>query len=167
MRTDLNVFKEKLKSIKLVATDFDGVLTDGTVLWDSRGGEARQISFYDIMGISLLIKSGYHVAIISGERNSMIDRLASKFDLVDVHQGVKEKHLIIRELAVKYSFPKEAICYLGDDVNDLPAFQEAGVCVTVPDAPAQVRQKADYVTARPGGRGALREATDLILESRD
>src|SRR3989339_1314222 len=92
--------------IKLIATDFDGVLTDGFVYYSSDSlEELKRVSFKDIMGISLAVKNGYKVAIISGEKNKIIDRIADKFNLEDVHQGIRDKNAILLALCEKYSLP--------------------------------------------------------------
>ncbi|OGI02157.1 MAG: hypothetical protein A2104_03850, partial [Candidatus Melainabacteria bacterium GWF2_32_7] len=115
------------KNIKLIVTDFDGVLTDGYVFYSSVSDEEiKRISFKDIMGISLAVKNGYKVAIISGEKNKIIDKLANKFLLQDVHQGIKDKLTSLQSIAEKYKLSCEEICFIGDDINDISALEWAG-----------------------------------------
>lgn len=152
--------------IKLIATDFDGILTDGFVYYSSNNsGELKKISFKDIMGLSLAVKNGYKVAIISGEKNQIIDKLASKFNLEDVHQGIRDKLAVLLTIADKYSLSLSNICYLGDDINDISALEKAGFAVTVPEANYKVKNLPDiYITNSQGGNGAFREIIDLLLD---
>jgi len=153
------------KDVKIIVTDFDGVLTDGYVYYSSvSDGETKRISFKDIMGISLALKNNYKVGIISGEKNSIIDKLAGKFSLEDVHQGIKDKLSVLKTISEKYQTPFSKICYIGDDINDIAALEAAGIAVTVPDANYKVKQVPDiYITKANSGNGAFREVIDSIL----
>ncbi len=153
-------------SIKLIATDFDGVLTDGHVYYSSVSDEEiKQISFKDIMGISVALKNGYKIAIISGEKNKIIDKLATKFSLEDVFQGIKDKCSVLKEISEKYNIPKEEICYIGDDINDISALKWAGVAVTVPDANYKVKNIENIIiTNSNAGNGAFREVVDSLIQ---
>lgn len=154
------------KNIKLIATDFDGILTDGYVFFSSVSDEEiKRISFKDIMGLSLAIKNGFKVAIISGEKNKIIDKLAGKFNIEDVHQGIKDKLSSLQSIAEKYRLLPEEICFLGDDINDIAALEWAGTSITVPDAHFKVKKiKNILITTAPAGNGAFREVVDSLLE---
>ncbi len=153
------------KNIKIIATDFDGVLTDGYVYFSSVSDEeTKRLSFKDIMGMSLAIKNGYKIAIISGEKNYIIDRLAAKFNLEDVHQGIKDKLPVLTGIAEKYKVPLSEICYIGDDINDIAALEQAGVAITVPDANYKVREVPGIlITGANSGNGVFREVIDSLL----
>lgn len=153
------------KKIKIIATDFDGVLTDGYVYYSSVSDEeVKKISFKDIMGISLAIKNGYIVAVISGENNSIIDKLAGKFQLEDVHKGIKDKLSVLKQISEKYQAQMSEICFIGDDINDIPALEAAGIAITVPDANYKVREVNNIlVTGANAGNGAFREVIDTLL----
>jgi YrbI family 3-deoxy-D-manno-octulosonate 8-phosphate phosphatase len=155
------------KNIKLIVTDFDGVLTDGGVYFSSVSDEEiKKVSFKDIMGMSLAVKSGYKVAIISGEKNRIIDKIAGKFNLEDVHQGIKNKLESLCSIAEKYDFSQEEICYLGDDINDIEALEWAGTAVTVPRCNYKVAAIPNIITtSAKAGDGAFREVVDSILEN--
>jgi len=157
------------KNIKLIVTDFDGVLTDGYVFYSSVSDEEiKRISFKDIMGISLAIKNGYKVAIISGEKNKIIDKLANKFCLEDVHQGIKDKLASLQSIAEKYKLSCEEICFLGDDINDISALEWAGTAITVPEANYKVKNVTNIIiTDASAGNGAFREVIDSLLEIPD
>jgi YrbI family 3-deoxy-D-manno-octulosonate 8-phosphate phosphatase len=154
------------KKIKLIATDFDGIITDGFVYLSSeQSGEIKKVSFKDIMGMSLAVKNGYKIAIISGEKNNIIDKIADKFKLEDVHQGIKDKLSVILSLKEKYSLSFDEICYLGDDINDIAALENVGFAVTVPDANYKVLDVPNiYITKANAGNGAFREIIDLLLD---
>lgn len=154
------------KNIKIIATDFDGVLTDGGVYFSSVSDEEmKRISFKDIMGISLAVKNGYKVAIISGEKNYIIDRLANKFNLQDVHQGIKDKFSVIKSISEKYNLPLSEICYIGDDINDIAVLEAVGTAVTVPDANYKVKQLPGIlITEAHAGNGVFREVIDSLLQ---
>ena len=153
------------KKIKLIITDFDGIITDGSVYFSSNSlEEVKKVSFKDIMGMSLAIKNEIVVGIISGEKNHIIDRVASKFNLQDVHQGIKDKLSCLQGIAEKYSVSMSEICYIGDDINDTAALEAAGMAVTVPDANFKVKNIPNIIiTKANAGNGAFREVVDSIL----
>jgi YrbI family 3-deoxy-D-manno-octulosonate 8-phosphate phosphatase len=157
---------DNLSKVKLIATDFDGIITDGFVYFSSEcAGELKRVSFKDIMGMSLAIKSGYKIAIISGEKNNIIDKVADKFKLDDVHQGIKDKLAVLLAIAEKYKLSLGQICYLGDDINDISILEKVGFAVTVPDCNYKVKNVQDiYVTKASAGNGAFREIIDLLLD---
>lgn len=153
-------------NIKLIATDFDGIITDGFVYYSSNSfEEIKRVSFKDIMGLSLAIKNGYKVAIISGDKTPIIDKIAGKFKLEDVHQGIRDKLSVFLSLAEKYSLDLTEICYLGDDINDIPVLEKAGIAVTVPEANYKVKELPNiYITKANAGDGAFREVVDSLLK---
>jgi YrbI family 3-deoxy-D-manno-octulosonate 8-phosphate phosphatase len=153
------------KNIKIIVTDFDGVLTDGYIYYSSVSDEEiKKISFKDIMGISLALKNNYKVGIISGEKNKIIDKVAKKFKLEDVHQGIRDKLSILKSISEKYSIKNDEICYIGDDINDISALEYAGTAVTVPEANYKVKQIPNIlITEAHAGDGALREVIDSLL----
>lgn len=155
------------KNIKIIATDFDGILTDGFVYFSSVSDEEqKRLAFKDIMGMSLAVKNGYILAIISGEKNYIIDRLAAKFKLEDVHQGIKDKLTVLQSISQKYSIPMDEICYIGDDINDIEALKVAGTAVSVPEANFKVKEVPGLlITKASSGDGAFREVIDSLLIS--
>jgi len=154
------------KNIKLIATDFDGVLTDGYVYYSSVSDEeTKRLSYKDIMGISVAVRNGYKVAIISGEKNMIIDKLAGKFKLEEVHQGIRDKLPVLQAVAEKYGFSQEEVCYLGDDINDIQSLEWAGTAVTVKQANAKVFNVPDIIiSSADAGNGAFREVVDSLIE---
>ena len=121
------------------------------------------MSFLDVMGISLGKKRGLLFAIISGEDSPFLDRFAKKMDIVDVYKGCKDKAAALRDFARKHYLDLEQVCFVGDDVNDVPALELAGLAVVPATAHADARSRAGLVTKAVGGQGAVREVVDMIL----
>lgn len=143
--------------------DVDGVLTDGTFWWGASGEEFKRFSFADVMGISLGRKAGLVFGLVSGEDTPLIDRFAAKMQIVDVYRGCKDKAAALREFATRHQFDTSEVCYVGDDVNDLPAFALVGLKVAPANAHERVRESADMVLRRNGGDGAVRELIDMLV----
>jgi len=154
-----------IEEIKAVAMDVDGVLTDGGVWWGPNGEEWKRFHFADIMGLSLARKSGIAIALISGENSPLVDRLADKLGITDVHKGCKDKAGALRTFAERHSLPLQQICFIGDDVNDLSALAIAGLSACPADARPAVRQHCQFVAKLAGGNGAVREIVDMLLAS--
>jgi 3-deoxy-D-manno-octulosonate 8-phosphate phosphatase (KDO 8-P phosphatase) len=149
--------------IKAIALDVDGVLTDGTFWWDTAGAELKRFSFRDVMGIARATREGILFALISGEKNPIVDRYAAKLNITNVWQGCKAKDAALREFAEKSGLPLEEIAFMGDDVNDLAAMALAGFSAAPADAHESVRAVVNLVTKHPGGNGAVREMLDHLL----
>jgi 3-deoxy-D-manno-octulosonate 8-phosphate phosphatase (KDO 8-P phosphatase) len=152
-----------IENIKAIAMDVDGVLTDGGVWWGPNGEEWKRFHFADIMGLSLARKAGIAIALISGENSPLVDRLADKLSIADVHKGCKDKAAALRTFAERQSLPLQQICFIGDDVNDLSALAIAGLSACPADARPSVRQRCQVVAKLAGGNGAVREIVDLLL----
>jgi 3-deoxy-D-manno-octulosonate 8-phosphate phosphatase (KDO 8-P phosphatase) len=148
--------------IKAIALDVDGVLTDGTFWWDGAGAELKRFSFRDIMGIARASREGIIFALISGEKNSIVDRYAAKMGITNVWQGCKQKDVALREFSEKIGIPLGEIAFMGDDVNDLAALEIAGFSATPSDAYDKVRDVVELVTKHPAGNGAVREMLDYL-----
>jgi 3-deoxy-D-manno-octulosonate 8-phosphate phosphatase (KDO 8-P phosphatase) len=153
-------------SIRAIALDFDGVLTDGSVLWGPEGQEWKRLSFRDIMGVSLAGKAGLQFGIISGENSPLLERFAKKMNIRHVFPGSKDKAASFRELSVALCIPPDEIAYMGDDVNDLGAMQLAGLSAAPSDAHPDVIEGASFRSKFPGGNGAVRELVDHLLAGR-
>lgn len=153
---------KELPEIKAVALDIDGVLTDGSFLWDANGNELKRFHFRDVMGISRATKRGIRFALISGERNGIVDRIAAKFGITDVHQGCSEKAAALRSFSETSGIPLSEIAFMGDDINDLEALKLAGLSATPADAHEAVLAVAQVITKKNGGYGAVRELLDYL-----
>jgi 3-deoxy-D-manno-octulosonate 8-phosphate phosphatase (KDO 8-P phosphatase) len=157
---------EVLAQIKALAMDVDGVLTDGGVWWGPNGEEWKRFHFADIMGLSLARKSGLAVALISGENSPLVDRMAAKFGSVDVFKDCKDKASALQTFSERHNVTLLEICFIGDDVNDLPALEIVGLGACPADARPSVIEQCQLVTKLGGGNGAVREIVDLLLASK-
>lgn len=150
--------------IKAVALDVDGVLTDGGFWWGMDGAELKRFSFRDIMGVSLASKRGIIFALISGEKNALVDRYATKMGITDVHQGCKDKASALRSFAESRGIDLANICFMGDDVNDLGAMEIAGFSAAPANAHSAVLKVVKFVSKENGGNGAVRELLDYLSQ---
>lgn len=160
--------QEKLGKIKLLALDFDGVMTNGYVNVDQDGKEMVQCSRIDSMGIGILQKNGIPVIVISTEANQTVTKRCEKIKVkcwqkVESTQGKLE---ILKSHAEELGLHPEEIAFMGDDVNDIAALEFAGVAFTVYDGHKLVKKIADYITEAKRGEHAVREVCELIMESR-
>jgi 3-deoxy-D-manno-octulosonate 8-phosphate phosphatase (KDO 8-P phosphatase) len=159
------VVPEVVSKIKAIAMDVDGVLTDGGVWWGPNGEEWKRFHFADIMGLSLARKSGMVIALVSGENSPLVDRLASKLGISDVHKDCKDKAGALRTFSERHGLRLQEICFIGDDVNDLPALSIVGLSACPADARPSIRKSCQLVTRLTGGNGAVREVVDMLLGS--
>jgi len=162
-----NVSTDLLKKIKLIALDVDGVLTDGKVSLSSQKGEEKTFSYLDIMGLSLARKAGLYLALISGESGEILKQFSEKLLIEDVYGDCRDKLSVFQEVCTKYSVNSEEACFVGDDVNDLPALLASGFSCSVPNGHPDVIRQVTYITKCSGGEGAVREVIDMILRARE
>lgn len=152
------------KTIKMVITDFDGIVTDNCVYVDEDGKMSRRINFKDVMGFSILYKNGYKLAIISGEKNKAIDILAEKFQ-IETHQGIRNKLEVVEQIIAKYNLSDEEWLFIGDDVNDYDSLCRAKYAITVPTAVEKIRKIPHIqITNSGSGNGAFREVADALID---
>jgi 3-deoxy-D-manno-octulosonate 8-phosphate phosphatase (KDO 8-P phosphatase) len=158
-----------LENVRLVAMDVDGVLTNGDVVWgvDEAGEmlELKKFSVRDGLAISLIRTLGYEVAWITGRTSAIVEKRAAELGVREVHQRSRNKHAVLTGVMERLRLGREQVLYIGDDLNDLPAFDAAGVRVTVADAPADIQDRADWITQAAGGAGAVREVIETLLRS--
>jgi 3-deoxy-D-manno-octulosonate 8-phosphate phosphatase (KDO 8-P phosphatase) len=155
------------ESIRAVAMDFDGVLTDGGLWWGINGEEMKRLCFADVTGIPLARQAGLKLALISGESSpagmGLVQRFADKVKITDVYKGCHDKAGALRDFAQKYRLELSQVCFIGDDINDLPAMALAGLPAAPANAQPAVKAKAVLVASQGGGFGAVREIIDAIL----
>jgi 3-deoxy-D-manno-octulosonate 8-phosphate phosphatase (KDO 8-P phosphatase) len=156
---------ERAKSVRLIAFDVDGVMTDGGLFLSDSGDEFKRFNSLDGHGLKMLKASGVELAIITGRISKCVALRAGNLGIAHVHQGVADKLEVMRSLLDHLKIPAEAAAFMGDDVVDLPAMRHAGMAFSVPDAPQVVREHAHYVTGRPGGHGAVREVCELLMSA--
>jgi 3-deoxy-D-manno-octulosonate 8-phosphate phosphatase (KDO 8-P phosphatase) len=148
--------------IRAIALDVDGVLTDGTFLWSTNGEELKRFSFLDVMGISRARRTGTVFALISGEDSPLVTRFAGKVGIEDVFVGCKDKAAALQVFADRHAFALETICFIGDDINDLPAMRIAGFAAAPANCHPTVKAQAALITRSVGGNGAVREVLDHL-----
>lgn len=160
-------FIEAAKAIRLLALDVDGVLTDGTIYIAADGECFKGFNAKDGMGISCALHNGLDVAIITGRKSEIIHRRAEELGITTIIEGAKDKREALRSLRRLRGLSVEEVAYVGDDLNDLPAFAESGLTFAPNDAAEDVYDAADIGLDNPGGRGAVREAIEYILAAQD
>lgn len=159
--------QDKLSKIKLLALDVDGVLTDGTINIGDNGEIFKGFNAKDGLGISCALRSGLQIAIITGRRSKIIHKRAEELGITLLCEGVKDKYSELVRLANELCLSKEEIAYMGDDLNDLPAFKGAGAIFVPQDAADEVINAASIVVSKNGGRGAVRVAIEMILKAQN
>lgn len=155
--------QERLRNIRLMAFDVDGVLTDGRLFYNADGECIKAFHSLDGYGLRLLQECGITVALITGRTGPIVARRASELGIDEVHQGIRNKAVVLQDLAQRYHLDMAQIGYMGDDIIDLTAMQRVAFAATVPNAPIYMHQLADWVADVEGGYGAARRCCDLIL----
>lgn len=156
-------FAEKAKRIELLLLDVDGVLTDGSIVLDSRGEEIKRFSVRDGFAIKSWQRSGKKVAVISGRFSQAVAYRCQELGIAPVMQKNPNKIPAYRELLRSLNLVPEQVCAIGDDLPDLPLLLASGLGATVADGEAAVRERADFVCQRPGGQGAVRELIEALM----
>ena len=150
--------------IELLVLDVDGVLTDGVIALDDHGVETKHFHVRDGSALSLWQKTGRRAALLSGRRAAAVDRRAAELGITAVIQGAAEKRAPFRALIAELGLETRQVCYMGDDLPDLPVLADAGLAACPADAAAEVRASVHLVTHAPGGRGAVREIVEILLK---
>jgi len=165
-RSDPSIVMEKAAGIRLLILDVDGVLTDGSIVYTAEGVQVQSFHVHDGLGLKLLMKAGVRVVIISSRQSGALAKRASELGIDRIYQGVQDKLAVYREVLESFSVADEDVCAVGDDWVDLPILRRVGLSVAVQDASDPLRDYVDFMTSRPGGKGAVREVCDLILKAR-
>lgn len=156
----------KLKNIKFLILDVDGVLTDGKIVYSEKGEELKFFSVYDGYGINRLQRAGIKVGIISGRNSAILQKRASDLKIEDVIQGTIQKDIAAETFIEKYNLKWEEVAFIGDELFDVPLMLKVGFSAAPQNAFTDVKKSADYITQRSGGDGAVREVIDLIFEAK-
>ena len=156
--------KQRLQQIKLVLFDVDGVLCSGDISYLDTGQELKTFDVQDGMGITLAHRAGLMTGILTGRKSRAITRRSKELRITIVSQGEFNKWQPYLQIKKKLKLQDQEICYIGDDVLDLPVLKAAGFSVAVANAREEVKAVADYVTVAKGGRGAVREVIEHILK---
>jgi len=153
-----------LDKITWVIMDVDGVLTDGSIIIDSRGVETKSFNVWDGAGIKYLHRVGLKTALVTGRSSQAVEARAAELGVTEVIQDAKDKLQAYEALLQKHGLSDEEVAYIGDDLTDLPMLRRVGFAACVPEAPEEVKSVCDHVTSRPGGKGAVRELVESILK---
>lgn len=160
------ITEEELAKIRLLALDVDGVLTDGSIIIGQKGELSKHFDARDGLGISLALRHGIYVALITGRHSEIVLHRAMELGIGSVYENVVYKGQVLEQAARELNVNMEETAIMGDDLNDLPAFSRAAVTFAPANAALEVRERAKYVTTQPGGHGAVREVIERILKAK-
>ncbi|GEN22605.1 KdsC family phosphatase [Halomonas cupida] len=163
--TNTSDLSDKLRRVRLLALDVDGVMTDGSLYFQADGQESKVFNTLDGHGLKLLKRAGINVAVITGRSSPMVTMRTSALGIDHVHQGVERKLPALKQMCEQLGIELDQVAYCGDDLPDLPCIRHAGVGISVPGAPHYIREQADWITEQTGGHGAVREICDRLLMS--
>ena len=153
--------------IRLVVLDIDGVLTTGEVLLDEEGRESKSLFFHDIDAVYEARRRGVEIALLSGEATPMVDVIARRLEVTDVYGGRLDKDAALADIAFDLGVPLDEVCYVGDSGRDAAALRIAGLGLAPADAVPAAHEAADRVLEHSAGRGAVREAIELVLQANE
>lgn len=156
---------ERAKKIKLLVMDVDGVLTDGRVIYANSGDALKFFDVTDGMGLSLWSRAGLKSAILTARKSRIVSRRSKDIHIDKVYQNAFRKLEVFERILNDFKVSSEEVCFIGDDVIDMPVLRRVGLAVCVPNAVPEVKSEVHYITKRKGGRGAVREVTDMILKA--
>lgn len=158
-----STLRTKLKKIKLVVTDADGVLTDGGMYYSKNGEELKKFNTKDGMAVELLGKANIGTIIVTRENSETVQQRGKKIKVLETIIGAHEKEKLLDPICQKYKVSPDEIAYVGDDVNDLSIMKRVGVSCAPLDSVETVKKIVDYVCEKKGGEGVLREVSEIIL----
>jgi 3-deoxy-D-manno-octulosonate 8-phosphate phosphatase (KDO 8-P phosphatase) len=154
--------KNKLKKIKMLILDVDGIMTDATIFWVEGTGWTRSFNVRDGYGLKLLMKAGIEIGLISGGDSKSVRERAKFLGIKHVHLGDENKMIALDKVMKETGFSYEQLAFAGDDLFDIPVLEKVGFSATVPNAVYEVKKVVHYITENMGGHGAVREIADLI-----
>ncbi len=154
--------RDRLKIVKMLILDVDGVMTDGRIWWIEGTGWTRAFSVKDGYGLKLLMKAGIDVAVISGGDSKSVRERAQFLGIKHVYLGDENKLIALDKIMKDTGYKYEQLAFVGDDLFDMPVLEKVGFSATVPHAVVEVKEIVHYITEEPGGFGAVREIADLI-----
>jgi YrbI family 3-deoxy-D-manno-octulosonate 8-phosphate phosphatase len=160
-----NSLEDRLQAVQLVLSDVDGVLTDGGVVYDNQGIETKRFHIHDGLGIRLWQRAGHKFGVVTSRNSHIVMVRCAELGIELVRQGIDKKLPAVKHLVGELGFTASQVCYIGDDLPDLPVIRWAGWGVAVANATTEVREAAHHVTRLPGGEGAVRETLELILRT--
>ena len=156
-------FVSRAQKIRLLVLDVDGVLTDGSILTGPDGEQVKRFSVRDGFGIRSWLRQGHRMSVITGRQSQAVAFRCNELGIEPIFQGRPDKIPTFRQLLADLGCSKDEVCYLGDDLPDLPLMLGSGIGATVANAEPAVRERADWISQKPGGHGAVRELIDALL----
>ncbi|MEW6100940.1 MAG: HAD-IIIA family hydrolase [Candidatus Omnitrophota bacterium] len=158
--------RQRAREVKLLLLDVDGVLTDGRIIYDSRGRDMKFFDVHDGLGVYILKKSGIPTILITAKGSRAIKPRARDMQVDAVYENISPKTAVLEKILKKYNVQLSEICFVGDDLVDLCIMKRIGFPVAVFNACPEIKQIASYICIKEGGRGAVREVAELILKSK-
>jgi len=158
-----NALRVKLRRIKLVITDADGVLTDGGMYYSKNGEELKKFNTKDGMAVELLNKANIGTIIVTREKSETVQQRGKKIKVLETIIGIHEKEKLLESICRKYKVLPDEVVYVGDDVNDLFIMKMVGVSCAPMDSVEAIKKIADYTCKKKGGEGVLREVSEIIF----
>lgn len=162
---DQQELTERASRVRLLLSDVDGVMTDGSLAFDESGVESKTFNVRDGLGVKLWRRGAGEFGIVTGRSSSIVSNRAKELGLSIVHQGIHDKLPTVEQIAAQQGVSLEEVAYIGDDLPDLPVVQAVGFGVAVNDACVEMLADADHVTNATGGRGAVRELVETLLRN--
>jgi 3-deoxy-D-manno-octulosonate 8-phosphate phosphatase (KDO 8-P phosphatase) len=165
--THETMINSKLKNIKLLLLDVDGVLTSGHIIYSGSDVETKMFNVKDGLGIRLLQAAGIDVGIVTGRTSEALLKRCSDLGITKIYDGIKSKGKIFDAILTKTQLQAHEVAFVGDDLPDISLMKRVGVSIAVGDANNTVKQYADITTSRNGGEGAVREVCEIILDAKN
>lgn len=159
--------KERARKIKMILMDVDGTLTDGTLLVLPDGEELKTYNVKDGTGILLAHLAGLKTGIITGKISKPLEKRAEKLKIFEIYQGIWDKKKILDRILKKNNLSAQQVAYIGDDLGDLEVLKSVGLAGSVADAHPEVKKHSHFICSNPGGKGAVREFIEFVLEAQD
>ncbi|MCM8778318.1 MAG: HAD-IIIA family hydrolase [Candidatus Omnitrophica bacterium] len=158
---------ERAKKIKILIMDVDGVLTDGKFYYGNYGDELKAFDIQDGFGLTLLKRAGIKTIIVTAGNSRIITRRAKHLRITKVYQKAYKKLETYEKILKKFRVKDEEVCYIGDDLIDIPILKRVGFAVCVPNAREELKPLVHYITRQRGGEGAVREIAEILLKAQD
>ena len=166
MPAQLQTDSEIAQPITCIISDVDGVLTDGRIIYDSQGHETKQFSVRDGLGMKLWMRSGYQLAILTARNSAIVAKRAEELGIEHCHQGFEKKLPEAEKIMAEFRLKASQVCYIGDDLPDIPVMRRVGLAVAPADAATDARDAAHWILRSVGGQGAFRELVEKLLRAK-
>ncbi len=154
-------------SITCILSDVDGVMTDGRIVYDEAGIETKRFHVHDGLGIKLWMKSGFHFGILTARNGEIVKHRAAELGIQRVRQGYEQKGKAAEEMIAQFGCTPSEVCYIGDDLPDVPVMRSVGLAAAPADAATDARRAAGWVLQRRGGEGVVRELIERLLRAKN